>query len=260
MSQEYGQASDEQDNINENIDENEQVQDEQQAEQPDPIRNLKGEFNRKIQNLTSQNQQILSALTALQQQQAHRREPEATETDLQDLMYSNPEKYAQIIEQRVTNSVNQRVNQSQQAQARINQVVTNMMEKFPEFKKTDSELSQRSIEIYDSFSDAEKSDQAAAYHRAMSEAVFELGAVPVSKRRPVERDDSGDDFSFSGNRSGGGMSNNNRRPNQKKSRVSQKTLAFAEAMGRDINDPEVRKRLEQAADRSNWTKYGGGKK
>ena len=78
---------------------------------------------------------------------------------------------------------------------------------------------------------------------AIKGSVAKAGIIAKSKRQAVDEDISM-----------GSRSANEQRP-KSKVKISQDTLAVAQLMGRDINDPEVLKRLEAAAQRSDYTRY-----
>lgn len=87
-------------------------------------------------------------------------------------------------------------------------------------------------------------DTADGYEMAVLKAVSKAGLTPKSKRQTVDEDIS------TGPRGGN--------PGTKRTgrvKVSEKTLAIAQLMGRDISDPEVLKRLEEASNRDRYDKY-----
>lgn len=90
-------------------------------------------------------------------------------------------------------------------------------------------------------------DTAEGYELAVQRAVSKLGLVPKSKRQQAE---SGDDYMASGKKSGGSAT-----VKKGKTKVDEKTLAFASLLGRDINDPKVLEGLEKASERQKWLKY-----
>jgi len=87
-------------------------------------------------------------------------------------------------------------------------------------------------------------ETADGYEIAILKAVAKQGILPKSKR-PTPN--SSDDFSMSSRSAGG-------RPKARE-KVAAETLAISELLGRDIKDPEVLKRLEEATNRDTYNRY-----
>lgn len=224
----------------------------------DAIKNIKSEFNRKIENISKMmednNKQFTSVIEQLMAQNKPAPQPDNSEDDLEDLMYSNPAEFKRRIAEQVKGEISQTLTQQQeaeraQAQA-VNQVLSTMQQRFPEYGDQNSELSQTAIKIYDSLPDNVKADPASAYRIAMSDAAIELGVLPVDKRRKVQGDE---DFSLDGG--GDRRMSSKRRKSGEKGSIAEGTKIFSQLLGQDPDDPKTKERLEKAANRRSWGKY-----
>jgi hypothetical protein len=209
----------------------------------DPIKNLKAEFTRKLDNVVSElseqrklNEQLLATLNTTTSSQSKERDP-----DMSTLLYQDPARYAQIMEERAEKRIMGKLERQQQVQAKQQSTIQRIVQDYPEAADSDHPLTRRAVEIYNTLADDEKSSPA-AYRAAVAEAAAELGIKPKAKR-PV----SDDEPTLSSSHS-----SSPRRT--KKASVDPLTLAFAEQMGLNAGDPELIKRL---ADRStrNWNKF-----
>lgn len=90
-------------------------------------------------------------------------------------------------------------------------------------------------------------DTAEGYELAVQRAVQKVGLVPKSRRRSEDTEE----YVASGRKSGSSSASTKKG----KTKVSEKTLAFAAMLGRDINDPKVLEGLEKASERERWLKY-----
>lgn len=111
---------------------------------------------------------------------------------------------------------------------------------YPEIQ-TDSKLRQAVLEEQRLMAESFR-DTADGYRLAVLQATAKAGLVPKSQRKTVE-----DDVSYDGRRV--------QRTPPKRIKVSDATIMAAQLMGRDTDDPEVMKRLEDAANRDTYTKY-----
>lgn len=116
---------------------------------------------------------------------------------------------------------------------------------YPEIK-TDSKIRNDILAAQRELPEAIR-DTALGYETAVLKAVTKAGLVAKSKRQTVD-----DDMSM-GSGSSGGSSGGSR--NTKRKKVSEETLMVAQLMGRDINDPETLKRLEEASNRDSYSRY-----
>jgi hypothetical protein len=102
-------------------------------------------------------------------------------------------------------------------------------------------------------SDQER-NMSSSYKTAVLAAAADQGVLPVNKRAKKTESES-EDFTVSS--SSGSESRRREREKRGEEQIDEKTLAFAELMGRPIDDPKYVERLKTAAKRRNWSKYNG---
>lgn len=221
----------------------------------DPIKNFKSEISRKIENqnaiLEKQNREInerLAALTA----SVSRQTPEAPlppSKKMSDLMYDNPEEYARIIAENATNAATKvaarMVETSTAQQNDWNTTVAQLQNEYPEFQKNDSELTKRTLEIYNTLSANEK-NTGRGIKSAAREAAAELGIVTASRRTR----NNTDDFSV-----GSSGSSNRQQAKKADAKIDQASIEFARLLGQPVDDPKYIERLKKSNNRKNYGKY-----
>jgi hypothetical protein len=217
----------------------------------DDLKNFKSEFQRKfgnqeskIEQLMQSQQELISAITSMNSKKGSGKEESAPEEhQLSDLLYSDPEKYAKIVEERVEKRITSRNQAQQQEQQKHQEVLVKLTQDYPELTNSNHELTLKAVDIYSKMSDYDRSSPL-AYQVAVKEAADELDIKP-SRKRKVSDDD---DFSFSGGNSGN-------RTGKKGKKLDPKTIQFAEMMGLDVKDKKVLERLQKHSER-NFVKYG----
>ena len=219
--------------------------------------NIQAEFSRKFKNLSEQteaqraqseamNQKMDAIIQALTHQQAPKKQ-EMSSQDLEDLKYTDPDKYVAIQTAKIKDEVMTEVN-SAQAQANERQaMLTDMVSKYPELNNPNSDVYKAALKNYQGLSDAQKQDPS-TYKLAILDAVAETGVVPVSKRN---KNDDLDEFI-----GGRGDSSNPGRKERGSSadKLDPRTEEVARLMGLDPADKEVQKKLKKHANRK-WNKY-----
>jgi hypothetical protein len=211
---------------------------------PDPIAALKGEqarkfdaLNAKIAEMAALNNVIIEKLNTVAPKPAAK--AESTE-NLADLMYSDPEKYAQLIEERAEKRVLSRIDEVNAKQSKHQAAMAELFEEFPELKDSSSPLVQKANEIWSKLP-AEDRNSSTAFRLAAKEAALELNVKPKSKRTDEE---------FVG---GGSASPTSARRNTKQAELDPLTKQFAEVCGLEV-DAETEKRLIERSKR-NFQKY-----
>lgn len=233
------------------------------ATQADPIKNLKGEFDRKLGNvqemLAQQQAAFNEVLKGIQASRQAQKAPEPEFDDgIEDLMLSNPKKAAQIIKERtkaeVKNEIRSEISQrDERAQERM-AVASQMTIEYPELAKSDSELTVETLKVLNSL-DPSIRESGHGVRLAIREAAAKLGVVPASRRQSAS---SSDDFTLSGR--GNEMSQDKKPTNRRNSgggKLSENAKAFAELVGLNTKDPKVMERLEKRATRQNFKRYKG---
>lgn len=224
---------------------------EQDNNTPDPNKNLKEEFNRKLGNTESQLAQLKQANEALVAQMnaitSRSQAKPVEEDDLDTLFITNPKRAAAIIEERTEAKVMGKLNSMSAAQQKQQSVVGGLVSDYPELNDQSHSFTKKVNEIYSSLSDDEKQSGPMAYKLAVAEAARETGMKPKSKRSDE------DDYSLS--------SSSNSRGSEKRSKKGQldpTTAAWAEILGEaagvDLTTPEAKERIAKRQDR-NWSKY-----
>lgn len=223
------------------------------AVQDDSMKNLKSEMDRKMGNQSDQLKQLLEANKTLAQQVQQLAEyskpkpkPIAEENKaLEDLIYENPAKAIEIMEQRVEARVAEKEKKKDAIQAENQVVVNKIILDYPEINDAANPLTKRAADIVQTYPEHRRND-ATVWRTSVLEAAAEQGVKPMSKR------DNDDSFSVSGGSSSEGKSKKRKKDDD----IDPRTLAFAEAIGRDVTDPKYIEKLEKIIkDRKSWTKY-----
>jgi uncharacterized phage infection (PIP) family protein YhgE len=221
---------------------------------PDPLKNLKSEVNRKIdqinQTVLQSNQAIEERLNALLNQLPKSAPATTPTTNRKDLLYDDPEEYARVVTEEATRTASEAaskiVNQTVQSQNEFNTTVAQLQSEYPEFQSNSSELTKKTLEIYKNLS-AEMKNSSTGIRLAAREAAAELGIVPVNKR--VSR--NSEDFGL-GSSSG---SSRTRERSTKDVKLDPAAVEFARLLGRPVDDPKYIESLKKASTRKNYGKY-----
>lgn len=222
------------------------VKDGEGAPPADEIKNMKAEMTRKLSNTES----TLAALKASQeallaqiQSMAPKAAP-APQESLSDLMYKDPEAYAQKVLAEAEKRADAKLNERMTAQSRQQAVISDLVNQFPELQDGDHELTKAAVAKFNAMSDAERSSPV-AYKTAVMEAALEAGVKPKSKRERSEGDE------YVGRGSSGSAGKSSKRSQE----IDPRTVAFAELVGLDISKPEVKERLKTNHGRESYLKW-----
>lgn len=193
---------------------------------PDTLAEIRAQMEQLIQNQNQLTQTMASALKP---------QPRVEEED--EDQYYDPKK----LRARVTQDTQSIIADQLRAEKAKDAMIWELAQEYPEIKsnqqiKNDILAAQKSLP-------ENLRDTAVGYETAVLKAVSKAGLVPKSKRPTTD-----EDASFEPRGAGEARGN-------KKVKLSQNTLAIAELMGRNVNDPEVIKRLEAAANRDTYGKY-----
>lgn len=209
----------------------------------DPLVNLKAELSRKMSNSEAKlaefakTQEIL--LSKLNELTTPKAAPKATETEsLSDLMYSDPERYAAVIQERAEQRIMGQISKQQSQMAKTQSVLSELQAEFPELAHADHELTKKAVEVYNSLPEDERSSSL-AYKVSVKQAALDLGYKPKSKR-PADEEPS---FGSSSGRSA-----------RKSNKIDGATEQLAAMFGINTSDPKVKERLVKASQRE-WNKY-----
>lgn len=212
----------------------------------DELKNLKSEFSRKNENLNRELESIKSMLAGVAQTVSQPKR-ESKPVEKPDPLL-DPEAYEEYITNKVSSRMDQSINQNNQRQSQLAALVQN----YPELQDANNELTKRAVDAYNRLSNEERMSPN-AYKFAVLDAAGDLGVVPMSKRKTDINDESSEDFttnssSYSGSRKAGSGKN------QKSDKIDDMTLAFAEAIGRPVNDPKYIESLKKTISKKEWTK------
>lgn len=222
----------------------------------DRVKNLHAETSRKMKNLeenfASQNQKLESIYQTILERMQGQAQPQATQASpsLKDLVLDDPDRAAQIIEERAVRRAESVVNQQVQASQATQNVVFDMQSKYPEFGQAGSEAGRMAIEKAAKLPPNMRGTPEGA-RMAMLEVVSELGLLPVSKRTKPASTQS-EDFAIAGSTGEG----QRRAPVKKNSDINPDTLAFAQLLNPNVtSDPKLMEELKKASQRDKFNKW-----
>lgn len=225
------------------------------VQKPDPVKELKSEFARKTENIlelvNAQNQKMEQMVQAMiqSQRQQQQQNPAKEQEDLEQLAMNNPAAFAaKVAENATAKALEAQERLAQQQNERRNQearILTDLVTDYPELNDKTSDLYQEAIRSYEKLSPSDKNNPM-SWKAAIRDAAAELGVVPAKKRKQS----GGDDFVSPG--SSGGTSSTRGKGS---SSISDKTLQFAQLLGRPVDDEDYKKRLQKYAERKNWSRY-----
>lgn len=126
------------------------------------------------------------------------------------------------------------------AEKQKDMTIYNLAQEYPEIQ-TDAKVRQAVLDAQKTVPESIR-DTSEGYQLAVLQATSRAGLIPKSQRKTVE-----DDVSYDGTRRTAAP--------KKRTKVSDATIMAAQMMGRNTDDPEVMKRLEDAVNRDSYTKY-----
>lgn len=225
------------------------------SQTPDPIANIKGEFNRKIGNLEQQmtamaetNKALVSQLKTLSKPAASEPAPVDEDGEIERQWFDNPQKAASLLASKVKKEVTQEVAAATEYNNRRTGTIAELVQDFPELQQTDHKFTKRAVEIFNSMS-VEDQKSPIAYKAAVSQAALEQGVAPKSKR---EQSEESDDFTLDGSGSSGIRQERSR---SKSGGIDKATVDFARLMGVNIDDEKVKQRIKNQHGRRTYNRY-----
>lgn len=218
----------------------------------DTNKNMKMEFNRKLQdlnqNLTAQNAQLQQQLQAIMQTIDSRKQAgqstAGAEKKLEELMYDNPTEFVNQVKRSVKSEVRDEVFSEMNQSNSFNQAATQLDAEFPEFRDRNSEQRKR-VEAYYAQLPEKMRNTKEGLEVAVYRAAAEFGLIPASKRSK-----NSDEYSMSGSSSNPAP----RKPSKKAGEMAADQAAFAELIGAPVNDPKFKAEFEKATGR-NYGKF-----
>jgi len=210
-----------------------------EAQQPDPIKNLKSEFGRKFDSvqdqLKAQNEQLQRMVEQIIAAQSAKQEPQEEPDPV-----LNPKQFKEQIKREALAEVQR----STQLSMATQNEVARIQAMYPEFAQENSEAAQIALKKFQALPAHLKGTPEGA-RLVLFEAANEVGLVPKKARKTEQGADEGYTM-------GSSPSKNIRQSSQGK--LDERSLAFAQLVGLNVDDPEVRKRLENRTKRA-FNKY-----
>lgn len=209
--------------------------------QQDPIQNLKGEFNRKLEGLNGQisslaemNKTLLSKLDGLSKPAP---DTSGSSTDDASMIFEKPNEFIKKLKSEVLGEVDSRISTVQAHAAQTNQTVATLYDQYPELNSAASELSKKANEILQGMSNEERRNPK-FLKVAVLEAAAELSIAP-KKQRKAEDTEPDVSFGYRGGRFGG----NEGTPKTLRE-AEGNMMELAELMGVKTSDKETAARLK----------------
>lgn len=229
----------------------------------DRLYNLKMETSRKMEALQAQlaeqnkrSEAMLQAMIQLQQQKAAAKQDIASSEDEFDVgidPIDDPKKYAARVAAKAAEKATKKVQEEQarasQVQAEQQAALLNLVGDYPELNDANSELHKQALQLSQSMPEGYR-NSSIGLKAAVREAAANLGVLPVSKR--TKTNDS-DDFSVDSGAAEGRQSKRSTKKDD--SEVDSNMLAFAELLGRPVDDPKYIERLKKTAQRKDWKRF-----
>lgn len=209
----------------------------------DHVKNLKSEMDRKLQNindqLKQQNDFLSSQLNKLVETQSVKSNLEEP-SDFYDL---NPREFKKDIVNSILSEVDNKNKEIQTKQVALQQKVIELQKFYPEISNPNSELYQTVLQEHNKLP-AHLMETPEGYEMATLRAANKVGVMKNSSEI--------DEFNVQGR--GNKMSKDNK-GKRESGKISEKTKAFAQLLGRDLNDPATKKRLLEAIERDTFNRY-----
>lgn len=200
----------------------------------DPIKQLKGEFNRKLGETNKLIEQMAQTNAQLSQQLQSIVNPKAApakEEPLERLMYSDPKKYTAIVTEQAKQQALAEMRTESQSQGAVQAKIAALASEYPELSDQNSDLTKASVELLKAANAIQMKDPS-TYEHAVLKAAQQLDVKPRSKRPKTE-----DDFvpaSYA--------SPQNRRTRKTEESVIKEGKESAAAFGINLDDPKTKER------------------
>jgi hypothetical protein len=223
--------------MNEDPNKTSSAEETKQDDGQDPIKQLKGEFNRKLGKNEELLNQLLTTQAQLQEALTRMAAPKAApaaddNVNLDELLYSDPKKYAAIIKEQAKEEAVAAVRQENSTQSGVNSVIAALAAEYPELSDQESPLTKASVEILKGASDADKKNPR-TYEYAVLKAAQALEMQPKSKRKQAAEDD------FVAPSYASPQARGKKRTNDQ---VVNANREIAGAMGVNLDDPKTKER------------------
>lgn len=222
---------------------------EDQKEQVDPIKQIKSEFGRKQDNVMNELNALKAQLGQIADTVIHaaaaKNKPEQDE-NIDPIV--DPKGYKESIKKELRKEMDQSLGMERER----NTVLSTLVSQYPELQSSNSELTQTALRIYNQLSNSEKNSPS-GYKIAVMQAAQEVGVLPVNKRKQSQSESS-DDFTLSNSNTSVRQKPSERAKSEK---IDEKTLEFAQLLGRPTNDPKYIESLKKTitSRKRSWSKF-----
>lgn len=207
----------------------------QQPSQDDVIKNLKAEFGRKFENLSQSNERMEALIAQLAESRSEK--AQVPQQDLGDLIYEDPDKALREMEARITKTAEQKISQRVERQQKTQQTVATFQSKYPELQDEGHPAYKAALKSFETLPEHLKGTPEGA-QMAILQAVADFGLQPKQRRK-------GGTDNFSVSSKAGAQGSKGSAPKE-----DRRMLAFAEAMGLDVQDKKVVERLSKTGERN----------
>lgn len=218
------------------------------SEKPDPIKQIKSEFGRKQDNVMNELNALKAQLGQIADTVIHAaatKNKQAEDESVDPIV--DPKGYKESIKK----ELRREMDMSLSAERERNTVLSTLVSQYPELQRNDSELTQTALRIYNSLSASEKASPS-GYKVAVMQAAQEVGVLPVNKRKQSQSES--DDFTLSNSNTSVRQKPSERAKSEK---IDEKTLEFAQLLGRPTNDPKYIESLKKTitSRKRSWSKF-----
>lgn len=217
----------------------------EKGDDKDLLGNFKAEVDRKIDSvknaLAQSTNELKQQLQALVPKEPKTPPSNSSKKTLKDLWWEDEDAAAE----QIIDAAEKRIDKKLAANQRQAEVMGGLFQDFPELKNMQDPLTVKALEVYNTLP-AQDKETPASYRLAVLEAAHMMGVAPMSKRKKEGNDD---DWTSPGGNSAP------RRSRKGDDELDPASLAFASAVGLNVDDPKVIERLKKSAGRRNWQKY-----
>lgn len=220
------------------------------ADSQDLMKNMKAEFDRKLSDMNAtlqrtmeEQKQLLSSLAAPKQ--------DVVDEDIEDVWFKDPKKAMSIVEKRVEEKFNRKLESEKSANSAKQAVITELVSNYPELNDNNNEMTKRVYELLGSVPSGGFDPR--DLKMAALQAAQELDIKPVTKRvkKAKEQDVDEEDYFDVPTRRGRSRDVESEGGEGKLNKV---TETWAQLLGLNTSDPKVKANLIKNSKR-NWTKF-----
>lgn len=207
-------------------------------QQPDPIKNLKSEFDRKLQNLNQSQEQLTQAVSQLANQLQFGGQENQQSESFEEDFYSDPNKALEKFESRIMSKLESQKQQEEQQKARVQEKYSQITSEFPEISQPNSKLLETANQYFYKLPVEQRQDPT-MLENCVYRAASELGLRPASRRKQMEDTP---------------RSNPPVNP-EKKEGMTDNQVLLAKLLGRPVDSDDYKQKVGTISKRKDWIKY-----